>query len=372
MGFLNDIANNVDNVGTRLGIGEFGVSEFLNGGKNTSNSGRISGNGLNNIVQGVGVVGPANGIAQQYNGGQGGQLNAQKPGATTTSPDLGGASYDPAAAAAARERANNIGILDQSASTIQNGLNRLGGQLDIARSNIGSQFSQKDNELNSQRASTENSYKTSTTQNGQNLRTNKNTITDQASSGLRGLMRMLGSYGAVGSDLGLAGSAVADDASQKNAGAGQTFAQNQQSLDTNWGNYRSQFDNEKKKVNDWRDNELRNAEATSLSTRQDLLSKLADIRGQRAAAAGGNYAGAAAAQLAEANSLSSRIDGLGRLNPTYTGNTPVYTQAELDSYRAGQGTAASAENAGGVAGGLNTPYLNMLLGREEQKKPLGV
>lgn len=264
---------------------------------------------------------------------------------------------------------NAIAQFNQSAGIVQNALDRLPGQLDIARGNINTAYNTGINELNSQRSANEQNYSQSSLQNSQNLRSNKNTINDQASQGLRGLMRILGSYGAVGSDLGLAGRTVADVASAQNAGAGQNFSQNQQNLDTNWGNYKSAFDNEKRKRDDWRTGQLNQAEAQSSSTRQDLLSKLAAIRGDEAAARGGSYVGAAQPYLDQANALSARIDELGRINPTYTGNTPTYTAAPLSSYSAGNGAVTSLQDR--VQGGLNTPFLNMLLGRDRRENQVG-
>lgn len=262
--------------------------------------------------------------------------------------------------------ANALAQLGQSAGVLNNALGRLDNQLGIARGNINTQADTRNNELTSAFNQNKNSYDTSTTQNSQNYRTNKNVINDQASQGLRGLQRLLGSYGAVGSDLGLAGQAVADVASAQNAGAGQTFSQNQSNLDTNWGNYKLADDQERKKVADWRTQQLNNAEASSNTTRQDLLSKLADIRGQEAQARGGSYAGGAQPYLDQSNALSARIDELGRLNPTYTGNTPTYTAAPLSSYQTGNGAVTKLSNT--VANGLNTPYLNALLGRDKKNQ----
>lgn len=283
-----------------------------------------------------------------------------------TSANTSGTTYTPNYAV---QNAGAISLLNQSGNTVQNALNRLPGQLDIALGNIGTQYNQRNNELQSGFDQSQNQYNQSTTQNSQNLRSNKNTINDQASSGLRGLQRLLGARGAVGSDMGLAGQAVSDVASAQNAGAGQTYAQNQQGLDTNWGNYGNQFENERRKLGDWRSQQESSARAQSATTRQDLLSKLADIQGQIGAARGGSYASSAQPYLDQANALSGQIDALGRLNPTYTGSTPTYEAAPLSSYSTGNGATIASNAAGG--GGLNTPWLNTLLGNDKKKTALG-
>ena len=264
----------------------------------------------------------------------------------------------------AQQNASVLSQLAQSGNTIQSALDRLPAQLQIALGNIDSTYNQKNNELQSAYNQNENSYNTSTTQNQQNFRSNKNTINDQASSGLRGLQRLLGARGAVGSDMGLAGQAVADVASQQNAGAGQTYAQNQSGLDTNWGNYKLSDEQEHKKLADWQTQQQNSARSQSDTTKQDLLSKMADIKGQMGAARGGSYSASAQPYLDQANALSAGIDNLAKINPTYNGTTPVYTAAPLSSYSTGNGATLGTQSADGTS--LNTPWLNTLLGKDKK------
>lgn len=275
---------------------------------------------------------------------------------TTNAPSNSGASVN----------ANALAQLGQSQDMINASLNRLNPQLDIAKSNIGQQYRQRANELDTSLTNNQNSYNTATVQNQQGFRTNKNTINDQASAGLRGLLRMLGSRGAVGSDLGVAGRAVTDEASAQNAGAGLNYAQNQSNLDTNWNTYQNNLGNERKKLADWQTQQVNAATQQSLTTRQDLLSKLADIQGQISAANGGNYAGGAQSYLDQANALSGRIDALGRFTPTYTGSTPLYTPAALSTYNTTNKAIANLQ--ADPAAVATTPYLNLLLGKDKQKQ----
>lgn len=280
-----------------------------------------------------------------------------------TATGSGGVTYYSGGAAPAVDQ-QALAQYDQSLGILDQNLGRLGVQLDIAKGNVNRNADTKVNELTTAKKSNEGNYKTSSTQNQQSLRTNRNAIMDQQSAGLRGLMRQLGAYGAVGSDMQVAGGTVQDVASQQNSGAGQTFAQNQQGLDTNWNNYLSEWANSRKKVDDWRTQQLNDVESQSLTTRQDLLSRRADIAGQRAAAAGGNYAGGAAANLAEAQGLSGRIDNLGRINPTYDGTAPTYTAPELSSYMAPEQAQMSSEL--GAFG--NNPAAARLLGLQQEER----
>ena len=251
-----------------------------------------------------------------------------------------------------------VNQLDSGISALEAAKGRLPRQLDIARANVNDQYNTTINQLDSARNAAENQYSQSSTGNMQSLRTNKNNILDQQSQGLRGLLRTLGMYGAVGSDATLASEAVANEATRQRSGAGSVFAQNQRALDTNWGQFQNEDKNRRKDAQDWRKRQLDTAEQKSAQTKQDLLSRLAELRGQRAATIGGSYSGAAQPYLDQANALSSRIDQLGRFKPTFDGKTPVYQAPSLDSYSLGAGPTIDAGGQPQVA----TPTLNALLG----------
>lgn len=285
--------------------------------------------------------------------------NTGNTGASTAG-GSSGAGYDPGV----------LSQYDQAINTENSALDRLAGQLGIAQGNINTTYGQKSNELNSGRDAAKSSYDTSTVQNSQQYRTNKNTIADQASTGLRGLQRMLGAFGAGGSSDAqyVAPQAVTRQASQQQAGAGQTYATNQRGLDTNWGNYQIGFDNSKKQLEDWKSQQLNQAQAQSDSTRQDLLTKLSDLVGKRAAYQGGSYSGAAQPYLDQANALSGQIDQLAKINPTYTGTTPTYQAAPLSGYVNNGSTEITGQNANEQS---STPFLSLLLGQLKDKKQPG-
>lgn len=266
-----------------------------------------------------------------------------------------GPSYDP----------NELAQYDSAIGLLQGNMNRLPTQSGIAMSNIDNQFNTGTNELNTGRQQAEQSYNQQGVQNSQSLRGSKNAIADQASQGLRGLMRILGAYGAGGSsERGVAGQAVAGQASQQRSGANQVFSSNQQALDTGYGNFKNQEENERKKLNDWRTQQKDSVSQQELSSRQDLLTRLADLTGKRDQYKGGSYQGGAAPFISQAQALNSQIDELGRINPTYTGNTPTYNPQSLDSYSASANQAQTGVNAQQQ---LNSPYLAMLLGQDDER-----
>lgn len=255
---------------------------------------------------------------------------------------------------------NVAGQFDTAINTTQNALNRLPTQLEIAQGNINTQYNTNKNELDTTRKNAENSYGTSTTQNKQNYRTDKNQIADTASNGLRGLLRTLGAMGAGGSSEGrfVAPQAVTEQATIERSGAGQNFAQNQQSLDTNWNNFLGEDANSRKKLDDWKTQQSDNVTSQSKTTKQTLLSKLADLVGQKAAYTGGNYNVAAQPFIDQANALSGEIDNLAKINPTYTGTTPVYNAPTLGSYTVDPNAQVSTQNAVEQSA---TPFLSLLL-----------
>lgn len=359
-----NVGNAAKQIGSYVGLAPKGDYDVFDYWTNSNRPGQVNATWLPDITS----SNPASKVTknEQGNGnGTGGGGGADQSYLNGSKAYTGGSTYA-SAPNYAQVNANAIAQLQQSANTVQNSLNRLDGQLGIALGNIDTQKMVKDREAQGQFDSTQNQYNTSTTQNQQQYRGNKNNINDQASGDLRGFLRLLGSYGATGSDMGLAGQAVADQASRQNAGAGQTYAQNQSGLDTNWGNYKNAWEDERLKRNDWREQQRNSAISQSQTSRQDLLAKLGDINGQIGAARGGSYASSAQPYLDQANALSGQIDALGRLNPTYQGNTPQYTQKTLDSYQTQQNQTQIDPNA--VAGGLNTPWLNALLGKDKDKQ----
>lgn len=187
--------------------------------------------------------------AKQYyndyiNGRKPGQAGADLDPDRTTGTGSSSSSYD----------ANAInywnGVIEQNRNQL-GGLNGLLGELNKSTD---SDYNTKRNELQSAYDRSKADYDSSTTRNQQQLQTNKNTIADRASQGLRGLLRTLGAMGAGGSSAALynAPELVTAQANQERTGANQTFGENQQKLDTNWGNYQIDYDNDKKKLEDWK------------------------------------------------------------------------------------------------------------------------
>lgn len=295
-------------------------------------------------------------------------VNDTNSGGTDTS-GSGGATYlTSAPAPVSNWLPTDEAAYQQGVQIANNQLARIPSQLDVAMGNISSQYGQQNNALDSSKNAAQGQYDTSTTQNKQQFVTNKNTIGDEASQGLLSLQRLLGLHGAGGSSAYMfaAPEAVATHASQQRSGAGQTFAQNQQGLDTNWNNFLGDFKNKQAQLTDWRSQQEQQARSTADTNKQNLLASLAQLTGNRTAAQGGNGVAAEQPYIDQINGLGNEIDSLGRFNPTYSGTTPVYTPKSLDSYNIQQ-VAGPQTQGGSALTDATTPFLSLLLGQKKDQ-----
>lgn len=267
-----------------------------------------------------------------------------------------------------RASAAQLAEYDQGIGQLEHGLGRIDNQLGVRLGNINNQYNTKKNELKSSWNRAEGQFNDQTRQNQQQRRTNINNINDRSAVGLRGLLRSLGSMGAVGSDMQLAGRAVQNQANQQRTGAGQTYAQNQKQIDTTWGQFKNDYADEDKKLNDWKANEDNAARQSSQTTRQNLLTQLAQMKGQKAAAQGANGANAARADLGRANALSSEIDNLGRQQNTYSGNKVQYNAKDLDSYKVEGDTAVGVSDPQAAGNDPTLNIYNTRLKQEDERK----
>lgn len=267
-----------------------------------------------------------------------------------------------------RASAAQLAEYDQGIGQLEHGLGRIDNQLGVRLGNINNQYTTKKNELKSSWNRAEGQFNDQTRQNQQQRRTNINNINDRSAVGLRGLLRSLGSMGAVGSDMQLAGRAVQNQANQQRTGAGQTYAQNQKQIDTTWGQFKNDYADEDKKLNDWKVNEDNAARQSSQTTRQNLLTQLAQMKSQKAAAQGANGANAARADLGRANALSSEIDNLGRQQSTYSGNKVQYNAKDLDSYKVEGDTAVGVSDPQAAGSDPTLNIYNTRLKQEDERK----
>lgn len=267
------------------------------------------------------------------------------------------------------------GIYDRQISDINHNIDSMQSELDNALASIKGEYNQYKNEQQSAYNSAKNDYDKSTLQNRQDLQSNRNDITDRASSGLRGLLRILGAMGAGGGSVARfeAPGMVTSQANQEFSNAGQTYARNQSNLDTDWGNYKNEFENDKKKLEDWYNGQVKAKTKENYEKRNSLLSDLVTAYGNRAQYGGdyGNSVNDAYNRIAE---YRNKITDLGKYTaPKYTGITAVYNAPDLATYNTGNtdlSTAVTDSNTSAASPLLvalqglnkkknNSPYANL-------------
>lgn len=350
------------------------------------NAGQIAGHVLN-ALPGYSTLG-ANITNPNVN-----YLGVPNPGAPAPAPNYSspnstggaGGGYSPAnysdsagnyysSQAAANQASQNLAEFDQGIGNVQSGIDRLGNQLNVGNQNIDSGYNSALNQLLQGEANTKQQYDTSKTQQTQDFVGTKNTIGGNAGNSLNGLQRLLGARGAGGSSAALFGApqAVAQQAAQQRAGAGQAYGRNQQALDTSWNGYETGVGNSKTDLSHQRDNSRNGLQASIDTTRANLLQSLATLQGQRAQASGGNPVSAAQPYLDQANNYLGQADSLGLQTPTFQVQPTVYQAPTLDHYTANPFATPQTSGNGALDQSV-APYLSLLLGAQKDKQnPLQV
>lgn len=264
----------------------------------------------------------------------------------------------------------DLASYDQSANNIQAAINRLGGQKSVGERNINDAYNSSFNKLMGEFAIGKRNYDTTKTQQSQDFVKTKNQINSSVGTNLTGLRRLLASRGAGASSAYdfVAPEAAARQGTLQRSDAADTFGRNQQALDTNWNDYTTGVEQNKKELEQQKSANLRGLESTINQNRASLLQNLANIRAQRAAAAGGSPTAAAQPYLDEANGLLSAADALGLqyANPVVRVNNPtVYNAPDLQEYTMGRTAQIGTPQRNALTDTV-APYLNLLMNRRRQ------
>lgn len=331
-------------------------------------------------VEGVGVVnlGQASGVMKNRGAKQGMDESKwiedpNKPAsndqgqALTTTSGAGSGSYSTTSAEDVALKNRMRGIYDREIADINSNLDSQDSQLANDLAGVESEYNQYKNEQQSSYNANENDYNKSTLQNQQNLQTNRNEITNRASSGLRGLLRILGAMGAGGGSVARyeAPGMVTSQANAEMSNAGQTYAQNQSNLDTDWGNYKEQFENDKKKLEDWKAGQIKAKKQANYEKRNSLLADLVTAYGNRAQY-GGDYGDNINKVYDRIAENRGRINDLGKFSaPQYTGMTSVFKSPDLASYDTGNTNLTTAVTESNTS--ASSPILSALQGLNKRK-----
>lgn len=263
---------------------------------------------------------------------------------------------------------NTLAQYDQEIGNVNSAINRLPGQLATGNKNIDTAYNSSYDTLQGQKATGQRDYNTNKNTTAQNFVQAKNTIGSQAGNSLNSLLRLLGARGAGGSLAAtqVAPTAVARNATLQRTGEGNTFAQNNQNLDTQWNDFLTGWNTDLQDIGRQRTDSQHSLQAKIDQTKAQLLQNLATLQGQRTDAAGGNAVSAAQPYLDQANSLLSQADSLGTETPVYKTAPHVYTAPNLASYTVNPNAAPVMGNGDSGSLDMLTPYLSLLMGKKQQ------
>lgn len=266
--------------------------------------------------------------------------------------------YDPNAYGGYGSAAAQTAAYGTYQTEAQNDLSKLLNSYNNTVAGLNSTYSTKGNELDSAKTAAENSYNTGVTDQNQNLLRQQNQVSQGTYQAYQNLMNLLGAYGGGGTSVAQqwAPTAAQHFQNAQLGDANQTTAGNLRDLNSNWGTYLNQFENEKKQLADQRNNDLQTAEGQYNDTRDQLNLILGRI-GSRSA---------------PTSDISGALSGLNipsiqYVQPTYNGTTPVYNAPNLSTFEASTPTASFAQPSA-VSNSAATPALAFLLNQQKQKQ----
>lgn len=259
---------------------------------------------------------------------------------------------DPATAAA-------IAQYSQAINNTQAAINRLPTQLNSGNSAIDASFQNAINALLLSKNQANNSYTGAKQTAATDYVGAKNTIGANAGTTLAGIQRLLGSRGAGGGSAYTiaAPQAVTRAATLQRNDAGNTFGANNQSLDTNWNNFLTDYNNQVSGAGNQRDQQKSTLEQNIDTNRASLLQSIASLAAQKDQAAGGTGVGASQPYLDQANAILDKTANYTVAPINYT--TSAYKAPSLSSYITTPTTPSY--NGQAPANDYFSPYLAGLL-----------
>ena len=296
--------------------------------------------------------------------------NAARTGANATATEYqpSSGSYS-SGSTAPRVDSNVIAQYDQGINQANAALGRLPGQESIGSENITNAYNSTLNTLLDARTTAERDYNTTKTQSTQDNIKARSNIDYSTGQKANSLQRLLGSRGAGSSSAARVAApwAAANEGSRQRGQVADAFGRNMQSLDTNWSDYGKGWDRSRGELDQKLYQQRNDLQAQIGEKRSGLLSQLATLQAQRAAAAGGNPVAAAQPYLDQVNALGGQIDQLGRqfASPIAI-SSPTYKTPDLSAYNYEPGGAIGiGQNTSALTDTVN-PYLSVLLrGRRE-------
>lgn len=255
---------------------------------------------------------------------------------------------------------------DQAIGNTEAGVGRLDKTLNSGYTGIDSSYDNALNQLLRNKNLANETYDTNKHGTATEFVGSKNTIGANAGTSLRGLWRLLGSRGASGGSAyrQVAPDAVAREATIQRKGVTDIFGQNNQALDTNWNNFLNEYKNQQESAKAQREAARQALEQSIANKKASLLQILADLKGKRAAAAGGDKVGASQPFIDKANRILDEAANY-RIDPIkYI--TQAYEAPDLSKYTVNP-NATPEFNGQSPTNDYYSPYLAALLGKKKQQ-----
>lgn len=355
---MNPFAQAADAVGTFLNLPDWGVSETLNGGAGTQNTGRVGFGGANPSSGSANLINTAHlatnpTVSGAWGTGVGG-------GAATTAQSDPYAAYGGYANYQAVQQQN--AQRDAQKSQLNTQLGQLDNQQNIGLGNLQNSFNRSANGLDDQNAVNQRNYDTQTAQNQRSYLNTRNGVMQNTRATANSLQRLLGMNGAGNSSAAYdqAPYAAALQGSTQLSGAQQTYGNNGTALDTNWQDTQRQYQHSKDDLNQQLYAQQNGLKSSIAQTRADILSKLQAADGSTA------YQG-------QINDLLGKITGMSNqyANPVLRAADVHYNAPDLAGYTLGKQAAIDQSGGqGGAASDIN-PLFSSLLGTAAKRDEFG-
>lgn len=236
------------------------------------------------------------------------------------------------------DKSNDIAMQNAALGSADDTLNTGLSSIDKALGGIIGQY-------DTESKANEGNYQAQSDANQNNLQQNKQTALVNANEGRHGLFGTLASLGALNGDgIKLADRAVQNGANEDLAGAANTFATNQNGLDTAIGDFRREDAQRRQEANTAATDAKTNAQNDNAKTKQQLYTNIAnDYAAEGDTADAGKFT-----DMAKSLFPSISKTSLPSTNLAYTG--AAFTPATLASYVAGANNmAVSAAPSNGAA-----------------------
>lgn len=261
----------------------------------------------------------------------------------------------------------DLSSYDQGIDATNAQINGLDPQLANAIGTAENNYTTTINKLANDKSIADRNYGTAKTTDAQDFVGSKNTINTNTGNTISTINRVLGSRGAGGQSAGkFAGLVAAGAGSQQRAGAATTFGKNEQSLDTNYGDFNAAYKTNVDSAGAQKENDANAARASSFTTKASLLQQLATLINQRTAASGGSGTDASQPLVEQAKSLLAQATQLGTPKPVAAQTPLAYTPPSLSSYTTNPTAVTPAGARTSAATDTVVPYLSLLANRDKQ------